>query len=763
MVGIKKVAGLPAMLVVIIGVASVGCTRSPQAKEAKFLKRGNTYLEEKDYQRAIIEFRNATNVNANDAEAFYRLALAYWSAGRFNEAYIALRKAADLNPNHARVQGKLAELMATSRDEKMAVEAKQHAEQAAHLAPRDPDSLYALALTQYRLGEAAKAEAQLAKTLAQFPNNLRSAVGLATLYLERKDFHAAEEVLQKAANQQPESAEAILALASAYEMDGKAIQAESEYRRVLRVDPKNGLALSSIGNLQLRSGRKREAEQTFRQVSELTDKTYEASYAFFLMDQGRVHEAIGDFQRLAKKDPADRLARSRLITAYLTQNKLDEAQKILAKALKANAKDTAALFQRSEIYIRLRRYTEAEQDLTEVLHSTPDRAEAHYLLSEIHRARGASLLQRQELNEALRYKPDLLEARIAFAYALVLSKKSKEALTVLDQAPDYEKQITAFITARNWALVASHNSTEARKGVETGLTQSKTPELLLQDALLKIQEKDYDHARASLESILKADPANTPALKILAQTYIDQKLPATASQKVREYAAMQPGSHALQVFAADWFLKHGNPTDAATAIGAARAADPHGAAPDLVQAQLYWGQGKLNSARSRLASVLAADEQNVGAHVLLAMIEESSGNYSQAVVHYRRVVELNPTHAVALNGLAYRLGNDTTELDEALKLAQQAKELAPTSPAVDDTLGWILFRKGHYRAARDYLERASTNSPDPVIKYHLAMACFKLGELSRGRQVLLSALQANAKLPEAAQAQALLSAFSNSR
>ena len=69
-----------------------------------------------------------------------------------------------------------------------------------------------------------------------------------------------------------------------------------------------------------------------------------------------------------------------------------------------------------------------------------------------------------------------------------------------------------------------------------------------------------------------------------------------------------------------------------------------------------------------------------------------------------------------------------------------------------------MYRKGDYRPAQDFLEKAAAKNPDPVIKYHLAMAYFKLGEVSRGREALLSALQANAKLPEAAQAQQALAA-----
>jgi tetratricopeptide (TPR) repeat protein len=112
-------------------------------------------------------------------------------------------------------------------------------------------------------------------------------------------------------------------------------------------------------------------------------------------------------------------------------------------------------------------------------------------------------------------------------------------------------------------------------------------------------------------------------------------------------------------------------------VTAAKAADRRSVVPDLIRARAEWVQGKPDSAGSRLAGILASGQQNLSAHLLLAMIEENSGNYTEAIVHYRRVVELDPKQAVALNGLAYGLGNHSMQLDEALKLAQQAKELDP--------------------------------------------------------------------------------------
>jgi tetratricopeptide (TPR) repeat protein len=125
------------------------------------------------------------------------------------------------------------------------------------------------------------------------------------------------------------------------------------------------------------------------------------------------------------------------------------------------------------------------------------------------------------------------------------------------------------------------------------------------------------------------------------------------------------------------------------------------------------------------------------------------------------VVDADPTNVVALNNLAYLLVSETDQFDEALKYAQQVKEIAPDDKGVDDTIGWIMYRKGLYRAAVQYLEKAAQDQADPVIHYHLGMAYLKVGD-KRGEPTLRAALKKAPELPEAKMAEQLLSARTQS-
>jgi tetratricopeptide (TPR) repeat protein len=111
---------------------------------------------------------------------------------------------------------------------------------------------------------------------------------------------------------------------------------------------------------------------------------------------------------------------------------------------------------------------------------------------------------------------------------------------------------------------------------------------------------------------------------------------------------------------------------------------------------------------------------------------------------------------MALNGLAYLLADQANQPDEALKFAQQAKELAPYDPYVDDTLGWVYYCKGLYPVAVKHLEAAVAREPSARRKYHLAMSYFKSGDRPRGTALLNQALKMDSTLPEAATAQRML-------
>ncbi len=744
-----------------MALAFTGCGRSPEAKSARYIEAGKALMQKGNPVRAILEFRNAVQAAPKNAEAYYQLGLAYLARQDYRNAVAGLRQAIALNPKHSAAKLRLAQLMASVSDPGVLKDARQRLQELIEGDPDNPDALHALALTELKLGDASDAMQHLVLALADASTSqeLTIAVTLAQAKLQQKDAKGAEDILKKACEKSSTPADAMVYLGQFYISQHRAAEAEQQFQRALSVDPRHGVALFDLAKLQYSAGRIPEAEQSFQRLSGLPG--FKPVYAIFLFQAGRKDEAVKEFERLAKADPEDRAARTRLVTVYWSLNRLPEAERILNQALKKNTKDLDALLQRGEMDLRAGKYAQADADLNEVLHLKPGAPEVHYILAKLHRARGAESTYRQELTKALELNPYLLPVRLELAQALLAANNAQAALDVLDQAPQSQKQSTSVLVQRNWVLWSLGDLPNMRKGIDQGLTHARSADLLIQDGLWKLRSGDPVAARKAIEEALKIDPSDLRALQALSGTYVAQKNAPMAVQKVKEYAASQPKSAPVQDFLGMMLMSQGSWAEARAALESAKAADPKYVQADLSLTQLDATQGKLNDAKKRLEAILSTDTGNPTAQLWLGIVEEHLGDRSAAMEAYRKAAEANPGSAEALNNLAYLLSEVANKPDEALKYAQEAVQLVPEQPAYCDTLGWILYRKGVYNAAVPYLERAGSNNTDRdnvVWKYHLAMAYSKAGDTARGRATLEAALKLNPNLPEAKIAQQTIAA-----
>ena len=108
---------------------------------------------------------------------------------------------------------------------------------------------------------------------------------------------------------------------------------------------------------------------------------------------------------------------------------------------------------------------------------------------------------------------------------------------------------------------------------------------------------------------------------------------------------------------------------------------------------------------------------------MLGTILELQGKKDDAKARYNKALQSDPRAAVAANNLAWLDANSNGNLDVALQLAQTAKAALPNQPEVNDTLGWIYYRKGLIAPALTSLrESVATDANNPTSTYHLALA-----------------------------------------
>jgi tetratricopeptide (TPR) repeat protein len=139
----------------------------------------------------------------------------------------------------------------------------------------------------------------------------------------------------------------------------------------------------------------------------------------------------------------------------------------------------------------------------------------------------------------------------------------------------------------------------------------------------------------------------------------------------------------------------------------------------------------------------------IAAHFQLATLLEAMGEFDQAIMRYRSLLERAPDSAPALNNLAYVLAVRKGNLGDALPLAERAYALSPRSGVIVDTLGWLHFMRGDVHRARALLQEATTLEPGVgEIRLHFARVLAALDEKGAARTELSAALDRAPELAE---------------
>src|SRR5262249_44877683 len=84
--------------------ATIGCSKDKVALRDGYIAKGDSYVAQKKYPDAIIEYRNAVNQDSTHGQARFKLASAYENAGQLQSALSEFVRAADLMPQNAEAQ-----------------------------------------------------------------------------------------------------------------------------------------------------------------------------------------------------------------------------------------------------------------------------------------------------------------------------------------------------------------------------------------------------------------------------------------------------------------------------------------------------------------------------------------------------------------------------------------------------------------------------------------------------------------------------------
>jgi tetratricopeptide (TPR) repeat protein len=159
-----------------------------------------------------------------------------------------------------------------------------------------------------------------------------------------------------------------------------------------------------------------------------------------------------------------------------------------------------------------------------------------------------------------------------------------------------------------------------------------------------------------------------------------------------------------------------------------------------IEAEALSSEGALQASLEVLNAGIDAYPDSASLRYARSMLGQQQSDIAMMEADLRAILARDPNNATALNALGYTLADQTDRLDEAHSLISRALELDPAEPAILDSMGWVLFRKGEIDQSIDYLTRAYAAFPDPEVAAHLGEVLWMNGDTEKARQIWQGAL-----------------------
>ena len=534
------------------------------------------------------------------------------------------------------------------------------------------------------------------------------------------------------------------------------------YQEALKLDPKDGLILDELTDLYIKTNRLADAvdqaEGVLKQDPGNLDarRTLAQIYTHLAIgdspnakiDDSYLHKAIEQYQKITEQAPKDAESWSYLGRLYRASNDSAAAEKAFNSALQADPDSEEALTGLAAVYADMGDNAKAVEKLKAAADKSPSPATLSTLASQYENMNDFKSAA-EALQRAVGLDPDDERLQRGLAQDLGESGQFDASLKIYQQLatdnprePFYRLQV-----ARLYRL--KHDFPDAEKALAAAqLLDADNIDVRHEHVILLEAEGKTDDAIAAMKSLLDTLPRRNYSsrdskersrlVKELAFLYLDAKQYPAAIDTFKQYATLDTDDDA-QVFAAAQIIETYRVSgDLATAEREAQAsikkfADNRSAGRELeLELAAVYQQGKrwneMMKALDRAEQLASTNSEKEQVYFIRGAGLERQKKYDQSEAAFRKVLELNPKNAGALNYLGYMLADRNVRLDEAYELIKQAVDLEPDNGAYLDSLGWVYFRQGKLDDARGLLERALDHMQDPTVHDHLGDVYLKLGK-----------------------------------
>jgi putative PEP-CTERM system TPR-repeat lipoprotein len=422
-------------------------------------------------------------------------------------------------------------------------------------------------------------------------------------------------------------------------------------------------------------------------------------------------------------DATDAIATRNLIRLDIDEGKPELAKSRWQALLQAEENSLDARLGLAQLALGERDVSSAREHLSTARIQHPNSLAPRLLLGQLALAEGDSELGDSVSEEALRIAPDNPDAILLRAKCLLSQRDTAAATSLLNRLePLFESSSSADgLVAVGGLQQGLGRLDEAARSFERALSLgagSSGPQVRAALLRIRLAQNDLESAREQLK-LLEAEAAPQGLVAVLE---------------------------------GDIAARRGDLEAASGAYTRARDLGERDGALRLHAVELR--RQRLGPATEVLVTWLKAHPNDTPVELALANVYLTSGDKLAAKAIYERVEQREPNNVLALNNLAWIYFTENDSRAEAI--SRRASRLAPNSPQIADTFGWILLSTGDIREAIQQLERAATRmAQNATVQYHLAVAYEKAGRLWEAQRAAQRAVDLG-DFPERSEAESLI-------
>lgn len=718
----------------LLAVSGAGCTK--EIRKNRHLARANASYQAQKYDEAEIEYLKVLQVAPENSEAIRQLGFIYSDEGKLIRAYTFLTRAAQLEPNNAQVHLKLA--------------------------------LAALALGDYK-----KATDESSLALAKEPGLTDAFEVLANSAVTVKGIEDANQKINKMRQSGPDRAGYHIAAGTFYFRQQDLTNAETEFKKAIEMEPKSPTGYGALGALDWARNDAVNADQALKTAADLSPirSAQRTKYAEFKVRTGKMDEGRRIAEDITQQAPDYLPAWNFLALMAFGDKKYDECktliQRVLARdpynfeaamlsgnvsMLQGNSTNALATFkamsniyphspqvnlQLGRSYLMLGDSAKAITALQQAVADNPQYADAVLLLASLNIRKGEVPAAISSLSQLTKQQPQIPQGHLLLIEAYIAQKNLDQALAVARHMSEIFSKSSDVPLVIGSILIRQQKFDEARQSFEKALAMSPDNLAAVEQIVgLDIAEKKYSAATDRLNPLVEKMPKSTGPLLLLARVHLSK-----ADDIMRAELQKRGQSPGVTLRLGDVPAAQPEVDQAEAELLKAIEIEPTQHNAYLSLAQMYVASGKQQQALDRLNGLLAKTN-DVSAFMEVAMLHESMTNYSAARDSYEKVLSAYPDTVVALNNLAGLYYDHLGDPAKGLSMAEKAQQLAPQAGSVEDTLGWMLSRRGEYLRAINLLKDSAAKIPsDFEVQAHLGITHYMVGEQAPARAALQAAMQ----------------------